>query len=458
MQKSKLQIKRQKFQAALNFYWSLCQVASNQAGESSPIPNMKFLLFFPFVAAMFILAPSIALAVRSGSISMDKKSITAGDTVNVAWISGGTTSCEIRRKPTSVIATGTSGNVNDTPKDNPTIYQLKCAGGFSLDSETLTVNPAPPPTYPPTYPPSGSTSFTLQNPLQTNDLLGLIQKIIDGMINLAVPIAAALVVWAGILYMFAGVDPSKVKQATSALTYVVIGFGIMLIAKGVVSIVQDALGITPATCTTNCPPLSSVKDVIDFLTRISGWLFAFAMIAGVAMVIISGIAFLLARGDAAKAGRAAKILLYSTIGIAVSALAWALINIVANFLTDSPAFVTLLVPETHASTITAIHAPTIAPKGGPQTLLDVFKILQNIVGWLFSIGIVGGIGALIVAGILFMTAAGDPQRISKATRMAIYTLIGVAIIALAWSLVNVVGNYFFGTRLIGAPPCGAACS
>ena len=289
-----------------------------------------------------------------------------------------------------------------------------------------------------------TTSFTLQNPLgTTSDLITLINKIIDGMINLAIPIAAGLVVWAGILYMFAGVDPSKVKQATNALTYVVIGFGIMLISKGAVNIVQDALGITPTPCTPSCP-LSSVKDVITFLTRISGWLFAFAMIAGVAMVIISGIAFLLARGDAAKAGRAAKILLYSTIGIAVSALAWAIVNIVANFLTGSPVFGTLLVPEAFAK----VTPPSIAPQGGPQTLLDVFSILKNAVGWLFAVGIVGGVAALIAAGILFLTAAGDPQRIGKATRMVLYALVGVAIIALAWSIVNIVGNFFVGGKLI----------
>lgn len=321
-----------------------------------------------------------------------------------------------------------------------------------------------------------TNQFVLENPLGANTLIELIQRIIDGMIRLAVPIAAGLIVWIGMLYMFAQGQPQRIQTATKALTYVVIGFAILLVSAGIISIVQDVLGVQQ-TCDTGgantcsagyvcqanptppaggpnglCQPdqnkpLNTLQKVIIFFNNLSGWLFAFAIIAGVAMVIISGIAYMFSRGDTERAGRAAKTLLYAIVGIAVAALAWAILNIVANFLTGQPVFSMLNTQVAHAQP-TAITPPPIAPMGGPQKLIDIYYIVQDVVGWLFVFGMIAGVGTVIVAGIMFLTAGGNSQRVQLATRMLLYALVGVAIIALAWASVNTIGRFFLGNRLI----------
>lgn len=60
----------------------------------------------------------------------------------------------------------------------------------------------------------------------------------------------------------------------------------------------------------------------------------------------------------------------------------------------------------------------------------VFGIVSNIMSWLLRIvGVVGVIG-FAIAGILYLTAAGDEGRIETAKKAMLYSIIGV-VVALA---------------------------
>lgn len=206
-------------------------------------------------------------------------------------------------------------------------------------------------------------TYTLANPLTAQNFIDLLNTIIDGLIRLAIPITVIIIIWAGVLYIIsAGSD--RTKTATKALTYAVLGFGIILISSGIIAIIQDFLGAgqkcsgpfgeqdgcptgyicsNPSGGTTGICEIagegpSTFEELLQVFTDISGWLFAFALVAGVAMIIVSGLAYIFARGDATRAGRALQILFYSIIGVAVAALAWSIINIVANFLTGKQIF------------------------------------------------------------------------------------------------------------------------
>jgi len=96
----------------------------------------------------------------------------------------------------------------------------------------------------------------------------------------------------------------------------------------------------------------------------------------------------------------------------------------------------------------SLNAPRGIPTGGPTKLLSFYYIFQNVVGWLFVIAMVLGVLMIIVAGIMYITAGSDETKAGKAMKVVMYALIGVAVAALAWSLVNVVGNYFLNQRLI----------
>lgn len=61
---------------------------------------------------------------------------------------------------------------------------------------------------------------------------------------------------------------------------------------------------------------------------------------------------------------------------------------------------------------------------------SIFNIIQNIMNWMLGIiGILGVIG-FAIAGVLYLTAAGDDTRIQQAKSAMMYSIIGV-IVALA---------------------------
>ncbi len=70
---------------------------------------------------------------------------------------------------------------------------------------------------------------------------GLLKRIIDWLIVLAAPIAAGMVVYGAYQMLFAAGEPEKVKTGRNTILYTVVGYGIILISWGVVSIVENFL-------------------------------------------------------------------------------------------------------------------------------------------------------------------------------------------------------------------------
>lgn len=85
--------------------------------------------------------------------------------------------------------------------------------------------------------------FEIDNPLKggANDFAGLVEIIAQWIFNLAIPIAVAMIVYAGILFLISAGDTSKVTKAKQVLTYAVIGLAIILIGNGFVTLIQSIL-------------------------------------------------------------------------------------------------------------------------------------------------------------------------------------------------------------------------
>lgn len=90
----------------------------------------------------------------------------------------------------------------------------------------------------------------------------------------------------------------------------------------------------------------------------------------------------------------------------------------------------------YGATSLALLAPAVAgaqfQKPSSTGLPDsgVFAIITNIMNWLLmAVGVLGVIG-FAIAGILYLTAAGDSNRIDQAKSAMMYSIIGV-IVALA---------------------------
>ena len=64
--------------------------------------------------------------------------------------------------------------------------------------------------------------------------------------------------------------------------------------------------------------------------------------------------------------------------------------------------------------------------------------MGTIVNWF--LGFVGLVAVLFIVygGMLYITSAGDPEKAGKGKTILMYAVIGIVIVALAWTIVNTV--------------------
>lgn len=84
----------------------------------------------------------------------------------------------------------------------------------------------------------------LQNPLASDNIVTLLNGIIDAIVTyIAPPIVAIIVIVGAFQILFAGGDEEKFKTGKKAIYYAVIGYAILLLARGIVFIIREILGI-----------------------------------------------------------------------------------------------------------------------------------------------------------------------------------------------------------------------
>ncbi len=84
--------------------------------------------------------------------------------------------------------------------------------------------------------------ITLTNPLKCPTLGACIDKLIDALFVLAAPLCALMVMVGGYQILFAAGDPEKFKTGKQTLTYAMIGFALLVLAKSVQYIILDVFG------------------------------------------------------------------------------------------------------------------------------------------------------------------------------------------------------------------------
>jgi hypothetical protein len=73
------------------------------------------------------------------------------------------------------------------------------------------------------------------------------------------------------------------------------------------------------------------------------------------------------------------------------------------------------------------------PPSAPGTVVNTIQI---VVDWLFYLLIFAAVVVIILAAYNFLTAAGDPDKVSKARNYIIYALIALVVAWVARALVN----------------------
>lgn len=87
----------------------------------------------------------------------------------------------------------------------------------------------------------------LQSPPSNIDVIGVLNKIANLLIEIATPIAIIMVIVAGFYFITAQGDPGKIEKARTMILWVLIGMAVVLLAKATISFVVSM--VTPSSTT-----------------------------------------------------------------------------------------------------------------------------------------------------------------------------------------------------------------
>jgi len=137
------------------------------------------------------------------------------------------------------------------------------------------------------------------------------------------------------------------------------------------------------------------------------------------MTLLAGFFFMLSGQDPQKATLARRIVLYTVIGVLLFLIAPGIVALIADILGATGAFA----PISCSMTMTAE---------------SVTKTLINLVNWFAWLIAVASVAMGLYAGFLYLTSRGDPRKTQEAAKTLSYTIIGIAVSVLAFSIISIV--------------------
>ncbi len=84
------------------------------------------------------------------------------------------------------------------------------------------------------------------------------------------------------------------------------------------------------------------------------------------------------------------------------------------------------------------------PLEDAPTMPDRFNLFTFLIGlqnWFFFVVITLAVIFVIYGGYMFMTAQGDPQRLTNAKKQVIYALVGAGVVLLAVAAINFLAEF-----------------
>ncbi|MDP3948665.1 MAG: pilin [bacterium] len=89
----------------------------------------------------------------------------------------------------------------------------------------------------------GGGQTTLLNPLGVETFPALVQRILSWLFTLSIPIVSIMVMVGGYYILTAAGNEERLKTGRNTILYAVIGFAVILIANGVVSLIRQLTGV-----------------------------------------------------------------------------------------------------------------------------------------------------------------------------------------------------------------------
>ena len=81
------------------------------------------------------------------------------------------------------------------------------------------------------------------NPLKANEFEVIVDNIINFLFKIAIVLAPLMIVIGGALFVTAGGNLTQITQAKNIILWTAVGFFILLLAKGIMALIESILGI-----------------------------------------------------------------------------------------------------------------------------------------------------------------------------------------------------------------------
>ncbi len=84
----------------------------------------------------------------------------------------------------------------------------------------------------------------IENPLEAESFEDLLNAIVNFIFYVGVAIAPIMIMIAAFFFLTAGGDPKRVDTARQIILWTVIGLAIILLAKGLISVLREIIGVS----------------------------------------------------------------------------------------------------------------------------------------------------------------------------------------------------------------------
>ncbi len=148
---------------------------------------------------------------------------------------------------------------------------------------------------------TSDASAQLVSPIKAKTIGGLMQQIVQWILNLAVPLSAVMTIWGAVLLMTAGGNPQKVKQAQNALGWAMGGLVVVMLIEGLFGFGKDLIANA-----------SSLTQLINTIQQ-----YLLLIVGPLSLVMYFYSAFLMSTSNIESIKKAKSILIWTTVAVAI---------------------------------------------------------------------------------------------------------------------------------------------
>lgn len=91
--------------------------------------------------------------------------------------------------------------------------------------------------------PDTSLAFEIDNPLDEDEFIIIVDKLIDFIFTIAVVVTPLMIGVGAFLFAMAGGNAEQINRAKKIILWTIIGFVVVLLARGIIEIVRNIFGI-----------------------------------------------------------------------------------------------------------------------------------------------------------------------------------------------------------------------